>query len=193
MNEDELILLWNKYKPKIISFIGKDIKSKDVADDILQEVFIKFWENHKTIKEKGKTLQWLLSVSKFSVIDYFREKKRDKTIQYSLIPNVCQMQDTENNNTDESRKLLPIIQSLPVKYRNILLISDIQGIPHKVISKQFDLSISCIKKRIERGRKLLAQKMQECCSFNIDKYGNVVNCSEKAHYLEMIENLKKNI
>ena len=189
MNEVELILIWNNYQEKIISYIRKEIKRNDIADDILQEIFIKFWEHHNDIKDKDKILQWLLSVSRFTIADYFREKKRDNIKLDNLIVDFCPKDDSETK--DESRKLLPIIHSLPKKYENILLLNDIYGFSHKNISNQFNLSISCVKKRVERGRKLLAQKMQECCTFTHDKYGNIVNCYEKGKYLEIVNASKK--
>jgi RNA polymerase sigma-70 factor, ECF subfamily len=191
MSDDDLILIWNYNKEKIISYIRKEIKRNDIVDDIVQEVFIKFWENHNDIKDKSKILQWLLSVSRFTIADYFREKKRNIVILDNLLADFCIKNFSETK--DESRKLLPLIHSLPKKYENILLLSDIHGFSHKDISNQFNLSISCVKKRVERGRKLLGQKMEECCSFTHDKYGNIVNCSEKVKYLEIVKALKKNI
>jgi RNA polymerase sigma-70 factor, ECF subfamily len=193
MNEVDLILFWNNNKEKIISCIRKDIKSNDIVDDILQEIFIKFWENHNNIKDKGKILQWLLSVSRFTIADYFRVKKRDNSALDNIIVDICFKENSENFTKDESRKLLPIIHSLPKKYENILILSDIHGFSHKDIANQFSLSVSCIKKRVERGRKLLAQKMQECCVFTHDKYGNIVNCYEKDKYIEIVKASKKNV
>jgi RNA polymerase sigma-70 factor, ECF subfamily len=193
MNEADLILIWDKNKEKIISYIRKDIKSKAIMDDILQEIFIKFWENHNYIRDKDKILQWLLSVSRFTIADYFREKKRVNIKFDNIIVDSCFNENSENVTNDESRKLLPIIHSLPKKYENILILSDIHGFSHKNISYQFNLSISCIKKRVERGRKLLAQKMYECCAFTHDKYGNIVNCYEKDKYTEIVNSSKKNV
>ena len=191
MNETDLILIWNNNKEKIISYIRQDIKRKDILDDILQEIFIKFWRNHTNIRDKNKIQQWLLSVSKFTVADYFREKKRDNIALDSINVESCLKENSDSFTKDESRKLLPIIHSLPKKYENILILSDIYGFSHKDISNQFNLSISCIKKRVERGRKLLAQKMHECCTFTHDKYGNIVNCYEKGKYLEIVNASKK--
>jgi RNA polymerase sigma-70 factor (ECF subfamily) len=193
MNENDLILIWNNNKEKIISYIRKDIERKDIVDDILQEIFIKFWENHNDIKDEGKILQWLLSVTRFTIADYFRVKKRNNTTLDNITIDICSKENPENCTQDESRKLLPIIHSLPKKYENILILSDIHGFSHKDVAIQFNLSISCVKKRVERGRKLLAQKMHECCAFTHDKYGNIVNCYEKDKYKEILKASKLNV
>jgi RNA polymerase sigma-70 factor, ECF subfamily len=188
MDKKDLLLLWNDNKEKIIFYIRKKIKKTDIVDDILQEVFIKFWDNYNIIKDKNKISSWLLSVTRFTIADYYREKQNSTIKLDPIILNSCQCRVKES--TDESEKLLPLIFSLPLKYRNILLLSDIHGIPHKVISEQFNLSVSCIKTRVIRGRKLLFDKMHECCSFEHDKYGNIVNCYDKKEYSVIVERFK---
>jgi len=124
--------------------------------------------------------------------DYFREKKMEDIKKDPFFIEYDKSEKQNKNNSDESKKLLPIIFSLPKKYGNIILLSDIYGLKHKVISEQFNLSLSCVKTRVVRGRKLSSDKMKECCNFTHDKYGNIIDCSEKKEYLENLKNLKKN-
>jgi RNA polymerase sigma-70 factor, ECF subfamily len=191
MNEDEIILYWDNYKEDIITFIKKRIKKTVETDDILQEVFIKYWKKNHEIKDKSKVRQWLLSVSRFTIVDYYREKKKDEEAKYSCGNEEFLNEADEDIHSDESKKLLPIIYGLPQKYKNILLLSDIYSIPHKDISKHLNLSLTCVRTRVVRARKLLAEKMKECCSFTHDKYGNIVYCSEKGSYSEYVKNYKK--
>jgi RNA polymerase sigma-70 factor (ECF subfamily) len=184
----DLISYWNIYKGRIIAQIRKKVRNADAAADILQEVFIKFWENHNDIKENSKTFHWLSAVTRNTIADFFRESEKNKTDSGS--GELLQSTQDELEQADESKKLLPILYSLPAKYRNILLLSDIHGLPHKIISEQLNLSVDCIKQRVVRGRKLVAEKMKCCCNFTHDKYGNIVQCSEKAEYRELIKKLK---
>jgi RNA polymerase sigma-70 factor (ECF subfamily) len=190
MDKKDLILLWNDKKDKIISYIAKKIRDTDIADDILQDIFIKFWDNYDGIKDKNKVYLWLLSVARFTVADYYREKQNKSIKLDSIILNSCPCDNNES--IDESHKLLPLIYSLPLKYKNILILSDIYGIPHKIISEQFNLTVSCVKTRVIRGRKLLSNKMHECCTFKHDKYGNIISCLDKKEYKVIVERFKKN-
>jgi RNA polymerase sigma-70 factor (ECF subfamily) len=193
MNEAEIILHWDNYKEDIISFIKKRIKKSVETDDILQEVFIKYWKKNHEIKDKSKVRQWLLSVSRFTIFDYYREKNKDKEVKFSFEKEEFLNKADENIHSDESKKILPIIYGLPQKYKNILLLSDIFGIPHKDISMRLNLSPTCIRTRVIRARKLLSEKMKECCSFTHDKYGNIVCCNEKATYTKYLKNYKKDL
>ena len=192
MDETDIMLSWDKNKSRILSLIKKKVRKSQYVDDILQEVFIKYWEKNHEIKDKTKITQWLLSVARFTIIDSYREttivNKTKDTIYKHQQSNTLR----ENILSDESKKLLPIIYGLPLKYRNILLFSDIYELPHKVISKNLNLKITCVRTRVIRARKLLAEKMHECCSFTHDKYGNIVSCGEKPNYLEVLKNYKNN-
>jgi RNA polymerase sigma-70 factor, ECF subfamily len=191
MNETDLIFNWDCNKKVMISFIRKKVKKASDVDDILQEVFIKYWEGNQEIKDKSKVRSWLFSVSNFTIADYYREKKKELADRELFQNEINPDSVFKNTSMDESKKLLPIIYSLPKKYKNIILLCDIYGLPHKTIAEHFNLSLSCVKTRVIRGRKLLGEKMRECCSFTHDKYGNIVSCSEKKTYLECLKNFKK--
>jgi RNA polymerase sigma-70 factor, ECF subfamily len=188
MQRIEIYDIWSLYKPKIYQYIGEKTKRKSDIEDILQEVFIKFWTKHNEIRDKDKTLNWLISVSKNTIADYYRLK--DNTILKSPLDPSTVTLDIETTN-DESKKLIPIINSLPVKYKTVLLMSEIYGLPHKEIAEQFDLSISCVKTRVVRARKLLSEQMYKCCEFDYDKYGNIINCNEKPPYFDCLKENKK--
>jgi len=190
MQKDEVFELWSISKPKIISFIRNRVNSETELDDISQEVFIKFWTKNEDIKDKDKILPWLYSVTRFTIADYYRNK--DNSLLTSLPQNEAELiVESNKKDTDESKKLLPIINSLPVKYKTVLLMSDIYGLSHKEIAQQFDLTLSCVKTRVVRARKLLAKRMEDCCSFSHDKYGNIVDCEEKKAYYECLKEDKK--
>lgn len=192
MDETNIMLHWDRNKAGILSLIRKKVKKSHEADDILQEVFLKYWEKNHEIKDKDKIRQWLLSVTRFTIVDYYREATKDEEIKnlvsYYYSPDSLE----ESPYSDESKKLIPVIFGLPLKYRNMLLISDIYGLPHKVISRNLNLTETCVRTRVIRARKLLAEKMHECCTFTNDKYGNIINCEEKPCYKELLKGLKKN-
>jgi RNA polymerase sigma-70 factor, ECF subfamily len=188
MDDMDIILSWDSNKDFIVALIKNKVSNSIEIDDILQEVFIKYWLKNHEIKDKLKVREWLLSVSRFTIADYYRDKKNEliHSNKYRV-----SLDNLTENNSDESRKLIPIIWGLPLQYKNILLLSEIYGLPHKAISQRLNLTLSCVKTRVIRGRKLLAQKMQECCTFSYDKYGNIVSCSEKRSYLECVKKIEK--
>jgi RNA polymerase sigma-70 factor (ECF subfamily) len=185
MQKTEIFEIWRLNKPRIISSIRKKVKREHDIDDISQEVFIKFWIKNKEIKNKDKILHWLYRVTRFTIADYYRKKENsiDLNLTQSASPPLI---ENSEHKTDESKKLIPIIYSLPVKYKSVLIMSDIYELSHKEIAQQFEISVSCVKTRVVRARKLLAERMHECCSFSYDKYGNIIYCDERQAYYDCL-------
>jgi RNA polymerase sigma-70 factor (ECF subfamily) len=74
---------------------------------------------------------------------------------------------------------LPFIQRLPEDYREALILSEIKGMPQKDVALKQGLSISGAISRIQRGRSMLKEMLMECCRFEFDHLGNVIDYDEK--------------
>ncbi|MFC2152548.1 sigma-70 family RNA polymerase sigma factor [Bacteroidota bacterium] len=169
---------WNEYKDSLMSFIVKKSRCKTDAEDIQHDVFIKTYLGLESIRDKNKIKQWIFQVTNNTIADFYRKLSKEETGHLDE-----QHDESEfENSKDESYKLIPLINSLPQKYRELLILADIKGLPQKEIAEILDLSVSATKSRVQRGRKLLKERMLECCSFKIDKYGNIVECEEKPAY-----------
>ena len=189
MENTEILELWRIHKPKIISSIRKRVNRETDIEDISQEVFIKFWTKNREIIDKERILHWSYRVTLYTIADFYRKKEKSKLSVFPLKDDALFGEAAEKT-TDESRKLIPIIYSLPVKYKTVLLMSDIYGLSHKEIAWEFDLTVSCVKTRVIRARKLLAERMRECCLFSYDKYGNILYCDEKQAYYDCLKRME---
>ena len=189
MEKAEILEIWRVNKPKIISSIRKRIKRETDVEDVSQEVFIKFWTKNEEITDKDRILHWLYRVTHFTIADYYRKKEKRK---FPILTQGAEasLPESPGSGPDESKKLIPIIYSLPAKYKTVLLMSDIYGLSHKEIATEFDLTVSCVKTRVIRARKLLAERMEECCLFSHDKYGNIIYCDEKQAYYDCLKRME---
>lgn len=64
----------------------------------------------------------------------------------------------------------PIISTLPDKYREALMLSDIKGVSQKEIAEQLNISYSGAKSRVQRGREMLKATYEKCCDISTDVY-----------------------
>ncbi len=188
MQKKDIFNTWNCYRSDIQTLVSANTLQKSDAEDIVQEVFIKFWTKHNEIRDNNKTLFWLLHVARNTIADYYR--KKDNVVK-KIRSDTIQINFEDEQIKDGSKKLIPIINSLPVIYKTALLLSEIYGLPHKEIAEQLGLTVTCIKTRVIRARKLLAEKMHACCSFEYDKYGNIIDCSDKPAYIDCLKKSEK--
>lgn len=161
--------VWDTYAQDIKRFILSKTKDESVADDILQETFIKVHTKLQTLKDDDKLKSWLFSVARYTLMDYFKTKK----IKVEL--NDFEVTDTfENHEHTEKDCLRGILVNLPKKYREPIFLSDIMGLKQKEVAKRLNLSLSTVKSQIQRGRKQIAQGFMDCCGYEMNNDGYLV-------------------
>ncbi|TVZ49825.1 sigma-70 family RNA polymerase sigma factor [Olleya sp. Hel_I_94] len=161
--------IWKLHADDIKYFILSKVKDEVIADDLLQETFIKVHTKLNTLKDEGKLKSWLFSIARYTVLDYFRSKKLVyKTTDEDFIFEEQKLEHTEVD------CLHGIIKSLPKKYRDPLFLSDIKGLKQQQIADQLNLALPTIKSQIQRGRKMIAQGFVDCCDFVINDQGFLV-------------------
>ena len=165
-------LIWKDCRDQLLRFILSKVHNRDLAEDILQNVFLKIIAKIDTLKNPAKLKSWLYQLTNNTIIDHFREKKQGEL-------NGCEsiLQDSEDDNINElvGGWILPIINELPDKYSEALILSEIKGVSQKELARKLGISYEGAKSRVQRGREMIKAKLMECCCFCVDKYGNVID------------------
>lgn len=64
---------------------------------------------------------------------------------------------------------------LPEKYRKAVEATDLKGASQKAHAEELGLPTSTVKSRVQRGRKMLGNLFHECCSYELDARGNIMD------------------
>ncbi|WP_046757049.1 sigma-70 family RNA polymerase sigma factor [Kordia jejudonensis] len=158
--------IWETYAKDVQRLIMNKVKDVQITDDLVQEVFIKVHTKLETVQDERKVKSWLLSVSRNTVLDYFRKSNTEVPLE---------KEETivgEETYAHSEKDCLPgIIKNLPKKYRNPLLLSDIKGLKQAEIAAQLNLPLATVKSQIQRGRKLIVQGYMDCCDYKLNEKG----------------------
>lgn len=169
--------VWKEYHSKLLAFITRRVDDRSAAEDILQDVFEKIHSRMDSLQEEERLESWLYQITRNAVIDHYRTQKPSVELpewisQPETDPSVQARQELE-------ACLRPMIEQLPAKYRNALLLSELEGKTQLEVSKEQDISLSGAKSRVQRGRTLLKGIMFECCQFEFDHQGKVIEYHTK--------------
>lgn len=165
----EIIHIWNGLSNRLYQFINQRIRNKQIAKDISQDVFIIVFTKIDSLQNKDKIIPWIYQITRNEINNYFRKQEFGKESK------VVNPLETEVNVTEEfSVCMQPMIDNLPLKYREAIRLSEIEGISQKELAIKLDISYSGAKSRVQRGRKMLKTLLQECCTISTDSYGNVM-------------------
>ena len=161
--------VWTQYSDDLKKFIISKVKDITIADDILQDVFIKIHTKLHTLKDITKLKSWCFTVARNSILDYF--KSANKTFEYANFESETVIDENVHTEKDCLRGIL---QNLPKKYRDPIFLSDIKGLKQQDIANQLKQSLPTTKSQIQRARKLIAQGFMDCCGYVLNDQGNLV-------------------
>jgi RNA polymerase sigma-70 factor (ECF subfamily) len=154
------------------SFITSRVGDKDLAEDILHDVFVKVHSNINKLKDSTKLNGWIYSITRNSINDFYKSKKAAANIDKLDIKDEV----SEKSAAQKMEKSIrTFIKNLPPIYREAVILTDYRGITQTELAKRLNLSVSAAKSRVQRARKMLKEMLLECCHFEFDKFGTIID------------------
>lgn len=166
--------IWELLSQKLRLFILKRVSDEQVADDLLQETFLRIHLKLGDIKSTERLTAWVFQIARNLVIDHYRSQGRRPDLVADDIEYQRDIQEKENINELVSGWLPAMIESLPETYREALALYELQGVPQQEIADRLGISLSAAKSRVQRGREKLKAILLNCCTFEQDIFGNVL-------------------
>lgn len=173
--------IWIKYSKPIKGFILKKINSEQDADDIMQEVFIKIYNNISSLKDDKKVNAWVYQITKNAISDYYRRQgKSVKLVELSENLTNDLIEDTSFN-YKIAECLEAMIDNMKDEYKQAILLTEFGNLTQIELSKKMGISISGAKSRVQRAKKKLKKTLLNCCNFEFDHFGNVIYYEHKSN------------
>lgn len=174
MNDIEHI--WREFSANLRQFILKRTSEESITDDILQEVFVKIHSRIDSLKDIRRLNGWIYQIARHTIIDYYRSKKATA----ELPKEIPSLENFDNNKNDD---ILPCIKTmvdrLPEKYRQAVILTAYQGLTQKEMGEKLGLSLSGAKSRSQRAREKLKHMLTACCHFELDRFGKIIDYEPK--------------
>jgi len=153
-------LLYRRHAPKLFGVCLQYSDNDEEARDILQEGFIKIFQNLQNYKHEGSFEGWMRRI----VVNTALEKYRARHNLYRVDDiETINEPEAEPGNDDyagvQADDLLYIIRNLPPKYRMVFNLYAIEGYSHKEISEMLSISEGTSKSNLSRARGILQKKV----------------------------------
>lgn len=159
-NRRDQELLYRRHAPKLYAVCLQYSGNDEEARDILQEGFIKIFENLANYKYEGSFEGWMRRI----VVNTALEKYRSKHNLYRVddidqIPEPDAEPDNDDYSGLEAVDLLGIIRELPTKYRMVFNLFALEGYSHREISSMMNISEGTSKSNLSRARVILQRRV----------------------------------
>lgn len=165
--------IWNEFSEQIRNYLAGKVRSKEDADDLTQDIFIKIQKNLGSLRDEKKLAPWIHLIVKNSLTDYYRSKGKSPEVRLDeeYTPGSG---EAENIYRHINKCLRIFINRLPDKYRQPLIMSDLDGMKQKDVAKEMELSYSGLKSRVQRGREMIKEMFIECSCYAHDEDGKPI-------------------
>lgn len=156
--------LFQRHHKKLYGFLFKLLNSKQDAEEIVQDTFVKIWEKHEDFIEGYSFESFLFKIAKNAFLNLNRKNINRKVVESDLIFS----QQKLTNNTEEyiifketSQIIDTIIDGLPPKRKEIFVMRRIEGFSRKEIAEKMNISVITIDSQLLKANKYLKKEMRK--------------------------------
>jgi RNA polymerase sigma-70 factor (ECF subfamily) len=159
-NRRDQELLYRRYAARFYAVCLQYSGNDEEARDILQEGFIKIYENLVHYKYEGSFDGWVRRIMVNTALEKYRSKHNLYRIDdIDQIPEQNAEPDNEDYAGLGARDLMEIIRELPPRYRIVFNLFAIEGYSHKEISGMMSISEGTSKSNLSRARVILQRRV----------------------------------
>lgn len=168
--EKALAMLVNRHKDKMFTSIYMLVRERSIAEDILQDAFVKIVSTLKSgrYKEEGKFIQWAMRIARNLVIDHFRKAKKMPTVNDSEGNDVFSYINVQEENQEEfvirnerEQKVRRLVEELPPEQREVLVLRHYAELSFKEIADLTGVSINTALGRMRYALNNLRKLIEE--------------------------------
>lgn len=146
-----ITLLYENYADALYGVVKKVISDDEIAQDVLQESFVKFWRYAKKYdSSKAKLFTWLYRITYNSAIDKVRSLK-NKTEKEVQIETSAVYRITSNELNQDVLDLRKHLSTIDEKYQIVIKALFFEGLTQQEASEELDIPLGTIKSRLKIG------------------------------------------
>lgn len=156
--------LFQKYHKKLYAFLFHLLRSKDDAEEIVQETFIKIWEKREDFIDGYSFDPFLFTIAKNAFLNQSRRKINRRVFEDHL----NFLEEIASEKTDdyiifkETKEIInTIIEGLPPKRKEIFLLRKIEGLSRKEIVEKLDISIVTVDNQLMKANIYLKDQLKK--------------------------------
>ena len=169
-DEQAYVELVNRYRDKLMSFIYRFVNDMEQAEDIVQDALLKLFTHKHYYKSIAKFSTWIYTVAGNLAKTELRKKKTRKVTSLSQmgledkdyeLPSIAPESDDVIQGEYIEKQIQAAIQKLPLHFRTVTILRDIQELSYEEISKIVDVPLGTVKSRINRARLQLQKDLKK--------------------------------
>ena len=153
-------LLYEMFSASMFGVCLRYAGSRDDAQDILHEGFLKIFEKIGQFESRGSFEGWIRRIMVNTALERYRSLHKSVTLNEEIAESENNI-SAEMNDSITVKELMSMIRELTPQYRLVFNLYAIEGYSHKEISKMLNISEGTSKSNLSRARSILQEKVKE--------------------------------
>lgn len=162
----DFTLTYNQYKRHLFNYTLKMVNDRLTCEDIIQNVFLKLFENLKRIRNADSIQYWLFSTVRNEIYSYYR-KKKVRIDQFSADDadeiDIESPDKIENDldNKELNEIILNELNKMAIDQREVFLLKEYGGLSYKEIAEVMNIDEELVKSRLFKTRQKLIKRLSK--------------------------------
>lgn len=163
--------LYTAFADDVRRVVASMVKDPGTVDDVVQETFTRL---HARLNEVDAATArgWVRTVARNVVRDLARRQTR---WVFSDPEPLQEEPEDWRTETTVASWLPAIVDALPEPYREAVRLADLEGLPQVELAERLGLSVSGAKSRVQRGRRMVKERLLDCCHVEMTRGGHVMD------------------
>jgi RNA polymerase sigma-70 factor (ECF subfamily) len=178
-NVPDAAAIWEEFHEGLLGFIKRRVRSREIAEDIVQEVMLRVHRQIGGIERAEAVGAWVHTIARNAITDHYRSASVRRELASGGEAVTETAAEPEDDTPDVRRELAvcisPLLKRLPPTYREALTVTEIEGLTQADAAARLGLSLTGMKSRVQRGRRQLKQMLIQCCAIERDVRGGLTS------------------
>lgn len=160
-SQDAFEQLFERYSQKLYRFSLSYLKSETEAEEIVQDVFLKLWENRSKLRNETSFQSYLFTIAFNAIRKYFNQKARDERFRIGIIELLSEENPSLESNPDFEllvRKLKLLIDEMPDRRREIFIKRKKEEKSVREIAAELEISPKTVENQITEAMNYLKKE-----------------------------------
>ncbi len=169
--------VYREFDAPLRRFVRSRVRDEAAAQDVLQEVYLRVHSRIHSLRDCGKLSSWLYRIARNSIVDHFHSRRPAEELSetWPAPGDPCE----DDAICELAKGLSSMVDALPKKYAEALRLALDEGLTQEEIGLRLGLSHTGAKSRVQRARGMLRDMLLECCHFELDRFGRVIDYQER--------------
>lgn len=171
-HSERALVAYQEMRDGLLASLSRRFGDPELAEDVVHDVFLRIHDRADQLRDVDRVQAWIGRIAERAMIDAVRRRRPQVEVPSTLVAEPEADRDFEEATAKALRSML---ERLPAVDAEALRQTEWEGRSQTDLAREWGVSVSGAKSRVQRARKRLRDMLLDCCHFELDARGRVTD------------------